>query len=89
MNHSESQLRAVLILLPTLPGYVASKLAARLPTGSLMQTTLRALPPIFEAAGELNLALFYLSGSYYTITKRLLGINYVSSRLKTPGFFPS
>lgn len=47
-----------------------------------MQTTLRVLPPIFEAAGELNLALFYLSGTYYTLTKRLLGIKHVSSRFR-------
>lgn len=82
------KLRIALVLLPTLPGYLASKLAARFKPGSITENGLRAIPSIFEAAGELNLALFYLSGTYYSLTKRLLGIRHVSGTLPDPNARP-
>ncbi|KAG9103848.1 peroxisome biogenesis factor 10 [Ceratobasidium sp. 370] len=82
------KLRIALVLLPTLPGYLASKLAARLKPGSIIQTSLGAVPSIFEAAGELNLALFYLSGTYYSLTKRMLGVKHISGTLPDPNARP-
>ncbi|KAG9127940.1 peroxisome biogenesis factor 10 [Ceratobasidium sp. 392] len=82
------KLRIALVLLPTLPGYLASKLAARLKPGSIMQASLRAAPPVFEVAGEINLALFYLSGTYYNLAKRLLGIKHISGILPDPNSRP-
>ncbi|KAG8722385.1 peroxisome biogenesis factor 10 [Ceratobasidium sp. 394] len=82
------KLRIALILLPTLPGYLASKLAARLQPGSITQISLSVVPSIFEAAGELNLALFYLSGTYYSLTKRILGVKHVSGISPDPNARP-
>ncbi|QRW00301.1 peroxisome biogenesis factor 10 [Ceratobasidium sp. AG-Ba] len=82
------RLRVALVILPTLPGYLASKLAARLKPGSMLQAGLRTAPAVFEAAGELNLALFYLSGTYHSLTKRLLGVKHISGTLPDPNARP-
>lgn len=82
------KLRAALVLLPTLPSYIVSKLAGRLPNGTSFQTCLRALPAIFEVAVELNLALFYLSGTYNSLAKRMLAVRHVSSTLPDPNARP-
>ncbi|QRV86254.1 peroxisome biogenesis factor 10 [Ceratobasidium sp. AG-Ba] len=82
------RLRVALVVLPTLPGYLASKLAARLKPGSMLQAGLQTAPAVFEAAGELNLALFYLSGTYHSLTKRLLGVKHISGTLPDPNARP-
>jgi hypothetical protein len=38
---------------------------------------LKALQVCLEVVTEINLAVFYLRGSYYDLVKRLLGIRYV------------
>lgn len=38
----------------------------------------RRLPTALEVASEVNLATFYLRGTYYGLMKRLMGIQYVS-----------
>jgi len=45
---------------------------------------LRALPTAFEVASEINLAIFYLRGTYYDVAKRLLGIRHASSLPANP-----
>lgn len=73
------QLRAALVLLPTLPPYLFARLARHLPlaTDSRTSRTVKALPSIFELLGEINLAAFYIAGSYYGLASRLLRTRHV------------
>ena len=73
------RLRAALILLPTLPSYLLSRVGSSLSPTSTIGTLLRKLPTVFEVLSEINLAIFYLRGTYYNIAKRLLGIQHVRS----------
>ncbi|CAE6412466.1 unnamed protein product [Rhizoctonia solani] len=81
-------LRAVLVLLPTLPGYIISKLSSQAHGNSSLSACLRALPGMIETAVELNLALFYLTGTYNSLTRRALGVRHVSSTLPDPNARP-
>ena len=38
---------------------------------------LKLLPSLVDIAAEINLAIFYLRGTYYDLSKRLLGIQLV------------
>lgn len=71
------RLRAALILLPTLPSYLLSRLGYSLSPTSAIGALLRRIPTAFEVLSEINLAIFYLRGTYYNIAKRLLGIRHV------------
>ena len=71
------RLRAALILLPTLPSYILSRWGTSLSQTSLIGSTLRKIPTAMEVLSEINLAIFYLRGTYYSLVKRLLGIKYV------------
>ncbi|CAL1696607.1 unnamed protein product [Somion occarium] len=82
------RIRAALILLPTVPGYLAEKFAPSLSQGSVSHRVLRTLPTVLEVLAELNLAIFYLRGTYYTLVKRLLGIRYISSMPDNPNSRP-
>ncbi|CAE6426122.1 unnamed protein product [Rhizoctonia solani] len=82
------KLRAALILLPTLPSYISSKLNSRVYGSSSLRTCLSALPAIFETAVEVNSAFFYLTGTYYSLTKRFFGVRHVSSTLPDPNARP-
>lgn len=72
--------RAALILLPTLPGYLLSRwntaesLGHRFPKLSLL---LKRLPQALQVLTEINLAAFYIQGTYYDLVKRLLGLRHV------------
>jgi peroxin-10 len=71
--------RVALILLPTLPSYLLARWGSELASlDPRVSSLLRALPTAFEVASEINLAIFYLRGTYYNIAKRLLGIRHVS-----------
>lgn len=72
------RLRAALILLPTLPSYLLSRWGSLIPQTSKTGALLRKIPTTLEVLSEINLALFYLRGTYYGIVKRLLGLRYVS-----------
>jgi peroxin-10 len=72
--------RAALVLLPTLPAYLLARLDEIYPDygqPSQFRKTLKTLPGIFEVLAELNLATFYISGTYYDLVKRFLGIRKV------------
>ncbi|KAF8060990.1 Pex12 amino terminal region-domain-containing protein [Lyophyllum atratum] len=82
-----SRTRAGLILLPTLSAYALGRLASahslreRYPrTGKLLKT----LPSWLEVAFEINLAVFYLRGTYYDVVKRVFGILHISSIPENP-----
>ena len=69
-----------MILLPTLPSYIIARFARHLPLdpGRMGSKIIRAIPNILEALTEINLAMFYLTGAYYTPSSRILKIRYVS-----------
>ncbi|KAG1749663.1 Pex12 amino terminal region-domain-containing protein [Suillus paluster] len=75
-------LRAALILLPTLPAYILTRWGSQI--GALsprVDELLKALQVCLEVATEINLAVFYLRGTYYDLVKRLLGIRHSYSLL--------
>jgi hypothetical protein len=66
---------ALLVLWPALPSYALARLGSKLSSHSVF----RKLPTLLEVAAEVNLALFYMGGTYHEIVKRLLGVQYVSA----------
>jgi len=71
-----------LVLLYCLPPYLAARQqrqrqGAHDAGDTLTKRVLRMLPSALEVALEVNLALFYFSGSYYSLAKRLLGVKHV------------
>ncbi|KAH9927507.1 Pex12 amino terminal region-domain-containing protein [Epithele typhae] len=82
------RLRAALVLLPTLPSYLLHKWGASLSQTSLIGATLRNIPTLLEVLAEVNLAIFYLRGTYYNLVKRLLGIKYISAIPGNPNARP-
>jgi len=72
--------RTALILLQTLPSYVLARWGSGLANlEPRIAALLRALPTTFEVVSEINLAIFYLRGTYYDVAKRLLRIRHVRS----------
>ena len=67
------KLRIALVLLPTLPSYFAAKWGSALPQG----TIIRKIPSFIEILAEVNLAIFYLQGTFYHLTRRILRTRYV------------
>ncbi|KAJ7139567.1 Pex12 amino terminal region-domain-containing protein [Mycena epipterygia] len=83
--------RAALVLLPTVPTYLLARLDDIFPDGgqpSRFRKTLKTLPGALEVLAELNLAIFYINGTYYDLVKRLLGIRKVSSIPQDPHIRP-
>ncbi|KAJ7275556.1 Pex12 amino terminal region-domain-containing protein [Mycena haematopus] len=83
--------RAALVLLPALPGYLLARLNDMYPEyghTSWFRKTLKTLPSALELLAELNLAIFYINGTYYDLVKRLLGIRKVSSIPRNPHVRP-
>lgn len=72
--------RTALILLPTVPTYVIARWGSWISSRSpRFGAILSVLPTTFEVLSEINLAIFYLRGTYYDLAKRLLGIRNVCS----------
>ncbi|KAI0757374.1 Pex12 amino terminal region-domain-containing protein [Daedaleopsis nitida] len=82
------RLRAALILLPTLPSYILSRWGSALSTTSALGSVLRKIPTVLEVVSEINLAIFYLRGTYYNLVKRLLGLKYISAIPENPNVRP-
>ncbi|KAJ6519311.1 Pex12 amino terminal region-domain-containing protein [Mycena sanguinolenta] len=83
--------RAALVLLPTLPGYLLARLDDLYPEygqPSRFRKSLKTLPSVLEVLAELNLAVFYIQGTYYDLAKRVLGIRKVSSTPQNPHIRP-
>ena len=71
-----------LVLLYCIPPYLAARQQRQRQgthdaSDTLTKRVLRMLPSALEVALEVNLALFYFSGSYYSLAKRLLGVKHV------------
>lgn len=83
--------RTISILLPLLASYAHSKIST-LPNlrsqHPLLEKFLNRLTATISILSELNLATFYLSGTYYNLIKRLFGIQYISSRPSNPQLRP-
>ncbi|TFY72232.1 hypothetical protein EVG20_g760 [Dentipellis fragilis] len=63
------RIRAGLILLPTLPAYILSRLGPSLSSRhERLKKVLRAIVEGLEITSEVNLAIFYLRGTYYDLT---------------------
>ncbi|KAI0374552.1 hypothetical protein BV20DRAFT_987937 [Pilatotrama ljubarskyi] len=82
------RLRAALILLPTLPSYLLSRYGSVIPQTSKTGALLRKIPTALEVLSEINLAIFYLRGTYYGLVKRLLGMKYISAIPENPNARP-
>ncbi|KAG9314678.1 Pex12 amino terminal region-domain-containing protein, partial [Chiua virens] len=81
--------RIALVLLPTLPSYILAKWGSHVSSISPQAArALRVLPMGLEVAAEVNLAIFYLRGTYYDLTKRILGIQHISSTPENPHVRP-
>ncbi|KLO20034.1 hypothetical protein SCHPADRAFT_817126 [Schizopora paradoxa] len=81
--------RAALIFLPAFPAYLLSRLGTKLTTrSSRFAKLVHQLPTILDVVSEVNLALFYFRGVYYDISKRLIGIHFVSSIAENPNVRP-
>ena len=75
------RIRIALVILSLFPPYVLSRWGQ---SSSLNENYprlaewLRRMPTFFNVAMEVNLAIFYVSGTYYDLPKRFLGIQHVS-----------
>ena len=82
-------MRAAVILASLLPSYVmgrwghSSALSNSHPT---VAKWFKIVPTTVDIATEVNLAVFYLRGSYYDLVKRLFGVQHVS--LLSPSSLP-
>jgi hypothetical protein len=63
--------RLALILLPTCPSYLVAKLGQAAPAWTKTVST------SLEVLTEINLAVFYLKGTYYDLSKRMLRVKHV------------
>ena len=74
--------RACYILLPTLSAYGLNKLAGSSSFHEQhprLNGILKKLSTWLEVMTEINLAVFYLRGTYYDLMKRIFGIRHVSA----------
>lgn len=65
------------MLCSTLPQYLVSHLRRRFGSQGRVSRWLASLPPAVELVSEINLAAFYLFGTYYDFTKRIFRIRQV------------
>ncbi|EKM60741.1 uncharacterized protein PHACADRAFT_133481 [Phanerochaete carnosa HHB-10118-sp] len=81
-------LRLALVLLPTLPSYIAAKWGSALSQDSKLSLLLRRTPHVLEVLSEINLAAFYLQGAYYHLTRRFFRARYISGTFPSPNTRP-
>lgn len=75
-------IRALLVLLPTLPAYLLARTGPSLSSRSeRIKLLLKGSVNVLEVLSELNLAIFYLRGTYYEGVRRVLGIRHVCAFL--------
>lgn len=85
------RIRSALIILSTFPSYILAKWAAS-PTLNMkypkIAKCMKTLPLFINVATEVNLVVFYLKGTYYDLSKRLLGVQHVTFSTSCPVFIP-
>ncbi|KAH9177050.1 Pex12 amino terminal region-domain-containing protein [Lactarius sanguifluus] len=83
------RIRAALVLLPTIPSYLLARLGpplyARYPRSKDIATV---AVNVIELASEINVALFYITGVYYRLVQRLLGVPHTSATPIDPNTRP-
>lgn len=78
--------RAYFILLPTLAGYGLGRLrdsALLRQRAPRLVKSLGSIPTLLEIIAELNLAIFYLRGTYHDLIQRVFRIQYVCAFVYT------
>ena len=76
-------LRLALILIPTIPPYILSRSTELVSMSNhpTVASILKGLPSTLGVLTEVNLAIFYVSATYYSLLKRILRIKHVSQVL--------
>ncbi|KAI5897543.1 uncharacterized protein SCHCODRAFT_02609602 [Schizophyllum commune H4-8] len=79
-------IRALSVLLPSLPPYLLAKASAHWRSNTLLRRIVTSL----EVLNEVNLAIFYIwgRGGYYDLWKRLLRVTHISSIPENPHIRP-
>ncbi|PBK76685.1 hypothetical protein ARMSODRAFT_948508 [Armillaria solidipes] len=83
-------LRLALILIPTIPPYILSRATELVSMSNhpTLASILKALPSTLGVLTEVNLAIFYVSATYYSLVKRILRIKHLSSIPDNPNIQP-
>ncbi|CAK5265021.1 unnamed protein product [Mycena citricolor] len=84
-------IRGALVLLPTLPPYLLARLDEFFPSygpPTALRRLLKRIPIVFETVAELNLAIFYIWGTYYDVVKRILGVKKIAGTPPNPHIRP-
>ncbi|PPQ67404.1 hypothetical protein CVT25_005983 [Psilocybe cyanescens] len=79
--------RATLIMLSLFPSYILGRWgqsSALNNSNPEVAKWFRIMPAVINIATEVNLAVFYLRGTYYDVVKRLMGIQHVLIALTPP-----
>lgn len=83
-NLPTTKLRTFLLLCSTLPQYLVSHLRRRVGNQGRVSRWLASLPNFVELVSEINLAAFYLFGTYYDFTKRIFRIRQITTIPEDP-----
>ncbi|KAK0246377.1 Pex12 amino terminal region-domain-containing protein [Armillaria nabsnona] len=83
-------LRLALILIPTIPPYLLSRATELVSMSNhpTLASILKGLPSKLGVLTEVNLAIFYVSATYYSLVKRILRIKHLSSIPDNPNIQP-
>lgn len=74
-------MRTAVILASLIPSYVMGRWGLSSALNNSHPTVAKwfiIIPTVMDIATEINLAVFYLRGSYYDLVKRLIGVQHVS-----------
>ncbi|KAG8831851.1 peroxisome biogenesis factor 10 [Serendipita sp. 400] len=86
------QLRILSIIAPIIPTYLIARLrnsdASSLRTSPTLNGLLLLAPQFLTFAYTFNLAIFYLRGTYYTLSQRLLRTSYITTVPPNPHIRP-
>ncbi|KAG8806887.1 peroxisome biogenesis factor 10 [Serendipita sp. 399] len=86
------QLRILSIIAPILPTYLIARLrnsdAVSLRASPALHGLLSVAPQVLTFAYTLNLAIFYLQGTYYTLSQRVLRTGYITTVPPNPNVRP-
>ena len=75
INILTTQRRTALVFLPAFSAYAFSRFESQLSGGNeRIARLLRRLPGILDVISEINLAVFYFRGVYYSLVRRVLGV---------------
>ncbi|KAK0466395.1 Pex12 amino terminal region-domain-containing protein [Desarmillaria tabescens] len=83
-------LRLALILIPTIPPYILSRATeiVSMSNHPTLTSILKSLPSMLGVLTEVNLAIFYVSATYYSLVKRILRVKHLSSIPDNPDIQP-